>query len=81
VITDFGVLEPDAESGELILTHLHPGVSAKAAIEATSWPLEVADDLVETEEPSQRELEILRALVPSEESNVAELIPAIADLE
>ena len=76
VITDLGILEPDLDSGELVLTHLHPGVSADAAVEATSWPLRVADQLVETEEPSDRELEILRSLVPSEESNIGELIPA-----
>ena len=71
----------DAESGELVLTHLHPGVSPEAAIEATSWLLKVADELIETEEPTERELDVLRSLVPSEESNVAELIPSIADLE
>jgi len=81
VITDLGILEPDIENGELVLTHLHPGVSAEAAIEATSWPLEVAENLVETEEPLDQELEILRALVPSEKSNVAELIPSIADMK
>lgn len=77
VITDLGILEPDTESGELVLTHLHPGVSAESAIEATGWPLKVAEKLVRTEEPIERELEILRALVPSEESNVAEMIPAV----
>mgnify|MGYP001821559291 CR=1 FL=1 len=81
VITDLGILEPDAVSRELVLTHLHPGVSAKVAIEATSWPLRVADRLVETEVPTEKELEILRSLVPSEKSNVAELIPSTADLE
>ncbi len=43
--------------------------------------LRVADKLVETEEPREKELEILRSLVPSEKSNVAELIPSTADLE
>jgi glutaconate CoA-transferase subunit B len=81
VITDLGILEPDTESGELVLTHLHPGVSFEAAIEATSWPLRIAEKLVRTKEPSERELEILRALVPSEKSNVAELIPSIADMK
>ena len=81
VITDLGILQPDTEIGELILTHLHPGVTAEAAIEATSWPLRVADKLVETEEPTEKELEILRALVPSGESNVAKLIPTVAELE
>jgi glutaconate CoA-transferase subunit B len=81
VITDLGILEPDAESGELVLTHLHSGVSAGAAIEATSWPLKVADNLGETDEPTKQELEILRSLVPSEKSDVAELIPSTADLD
>jgi len=81
VITDLGILEPDAESGELVLTHLHPGVSVEAAIESTSWPLKVAEKLVETVEPSEEELAILRSLVPTEKSNVAELIPSTADLE
>ena len=81
VITDLGILEPDPDTGELVLTHLHPGVSAEAAIEATGWPLQVAEKLGRTEAPSPRDLAILRGLVPSEESNVADLIPSIADLE
>jgi len=81
VITDLGILEPDASSGELVLTHLHPGISAETAIEATSWPLQVAETLGVTKEPSKEELEILRSLVPSEVSNVGELIPSTADLD
>ena len=79
VITDLGILEPDTESGELVLTHLHPGVTAEAAIEATSWPLRVAETLARTEEPTKTELEILRALVPSEASNIADLIPTAGE--
>jgi glutaconate CoA-transferase subunit B len=77
VITDLGILEPDADSGELVLTHLHPGVSAETAIAATSWPLRIAETLARTEEPTAKELEILRSLVPSRESNIAELIPTV----
>jgi len=77
VITDLGILEPDPETGELVLIYLHPGISVEAAIDATSWPLRVGKELVETEEPSKEELEILRALVPSEESNIVEQIPAV----
>jgi len=60
VITDLGVLEP--RDGELTLTLVHPGVDADAALEATGWPLRVADDLHETREPSERELAELRSL-------------------
>jgi glutaconate CoA-transferase subunit B len=79
VISDLGILEPDAQTGELVLTHLHPGVSVETAVEATSWPLRVAPEILRTEEPTAAELEILRSLVPSEESNVADLIPSVAE--
>jgi glutaconate CoA-transferase, subunit B len=62
VITDLGVLEPDSESGELVLTALHPGVDLKAALWATGWPLRVADSLSETAPPTDAELAALRAL-------------------
>jgi glutaconate CoA-transferase subunit B len=61
VVTDFGVLEPDAE-GELVLTHLHPGAAAEQAVAATGWPLRVADRLDETDPPTAAELDALRAL-------------------
>jgi glutaconate CoA-transferase, subunit B len=62
VITDLGVLEPDAGSCELTLTHVHPGVDVDQAIAATGWPLRVADRVDVSEAPSQRELAALRAL-------------------
>jgi glutaconate CoA-transferase, subunit B len=76
VITDLGILEPDGDSGELVLTALHPGVKAAAAVEATGWPLMVAETLARTREPSPRELEVLRALAPSQASNISGLIAA-----
>ena len=39
VITDLGVLEPDPDTRELVLTHLHPGVSVDDARAATGWDL------------------------------------------
>ena len=60
VVTDLGILEPDG--GELTLTHVHPGVTAEQARDATGWDLRVADDLRETEPPSEEELAALRAL-------------------
>ena len=61
VVTDHGVLEPDAD-GELVLTHLHPGRTVDGAREATGWELRVADSVKETEPPSEAELSALRAL-------------------
>jgi glutaconate CoA-transferase subunit B len=60
VVTDLGVLEP--VGGELTLTRVHPGVSVEQARDATGWPLRVADDVRETEAPSESELSALRSL-------------------
>ena len=65
VVTDLGVLEPDPDSRELVLTHVHPGVSADDARAATGWELRVAPTLQETASPSPEELAALRALKPA----------------
>jgi len=60
VVTDLGILEP--VDGELTLVKVHPGISGDDARAATGWELRVAADLTETEPPSARELDALRAL-------------------
>ena len=60
VVTDLGVLEP--RDGELTLVALHPGADVEQARAATGWSLAVADDLRETEPPTDLELQALRAL-------------------
>jgi len=60
VVTDLGILEP--RDGELTLTRLHPGVRVDQARDATGWALRVADDLAETEPPTDAELGALRGL-------------------
>jgi glutaconate CoA-transferase subunit B len=62
VITDLGILEPDPETRELVLTQLQPGTSVEAAREATGWPLRVADDVAVCEPPTDAELAALRSL-------------------
>jgi glutaconate CoA-transferase subunit B len=63
VITDMGVLEPDPQTKELVLTQLHEGVSVEAAREATGWELVLAPEIRVTEPPTERELEALRELL------------------
>jgi glutaconate CoA-transferase subunit B len=62
VITDFGVLEPVPESGELTLVKLLPGSTVDEARAAVGWPLAVADDIEVLASPSDHELATLRAL-------------------
>jgi len=62
VITDLGLLEPNPETKELELTHVHPGVTVDQARAATGWDLAVSANLASTEPPTARELEVLRRL-------------------
>jgi len=62
VITDLGILEPDPESRELVLTHLHPGVSVAAARAATGWELATVPEIARTAEPTALELGTVREL-------------------
>jgi glutaconate CoA-transferase subunit B len=67
VITDLGELEPDPQSCELTLTHIHPGVTERQVVEATGWHLRVAADLSVSTPPTAPELTALRALRTVEE--------------
>jgi glutaconate CoA-transferase subunit B len=63
VITDLGVLEPDPETKQLVLTQVHPGVSVEQVRAATGWDLRVDDELLVTEPPTDEELASLRELL------------------
>ena len=62
VITDLGILAPDTVSKELVLTHVHPGVTVDQVLEATGWELNLAAGLAETPPPQAGELAVLRDL-------------------
>jgi len=59
VVTDLGILEPD-QTGELVLTALHPGRTVDEAKQQTGWPLRTAEPVRTTPEPSHSEVRILR---------------------
>jgi glutaconate CoA-transferase subunit B len=63
VVTDLCVLEPDAETDELTLTQIHPGVEVEQVREATGWDLRVADEPEQTPPPTDQELAALRELM------------------
>jgi glutaconate CoA-transferase, subunit B len=62
VITDLGVLEPEPETKELVLTELHPDVEPAQAREQTGWDLRVAEQPRRIEPPTAEELSALRTL-------------------
>ncbi|MFC4001372.1 CoA-transferase subunit beta [Prauserella oleivorans] len=62
VVTDLGILRPDPDTHELVLSQLHPGVEVEQVREATGWDLKVSPELSRTEPPTEQELATLRAL-------------------
>lgn len=64
VITDMGIMKFDRETGEMLLTSIHVGVKLEDVRNNTGWNLGVSDDLKISEEPSEKELLILRQLDP-----------------
>lgn len=62
VVTDLGILRPDPETRELVLTDLHPGVTVEQVRDETGWDLTVAPQLETTAPPSDEELHLLRDL-------------------
>jgi glutaconate CoA-transferase subunit B len=60
VITDKGILESDAKSGELVLAALYPGVTVAAVRAGVGWPLAARTTLREIAPPTERELVLLR---------------------
>lgn len=62
VITDLCVMESDKDTGELVLTTLHPGVTVDGVRAETAWELRVAEEIRETAAPTADELATLRDL-------------------
>ncbi|MFN8669119.1 MAG: CoA-transferase [Gemmatimonadaceae bacterium] len=63
VITDKGILAANAETGELELAALYPGVEVDDVRRGIGWPLAVRDALDEVAPPSERELQLLREVL------------------
>ena len=59
VVTDIGMLEPD-ESGEMVLSALHPGKTIDEAKANTGWDLRAAAHVKTTDLVTGKELKILR---------------------
>ncbi len=62
VITDLCILRPHAETRELEVASIHPGVVREKIAESTGWKIRFSGECVETEAPQEDELNVLREL-------------------
>lgn len=60
LVTNLGQFRYDERHGQLVLTHVHPGVSTEDVAVATGFALVISPQLAESSAPSERELEVLR---------------------
>lgn len=63
IITDLCILEPEPGTRELVVTSIHPGITRGKIVDATGWDIRFANDVTETEPPSETELATLRDLL------------------
>ena len=56
VITTLGVLRIDPPTCEMVLSSIHPGVTAEHVCQSTGWRLRVAEELTQTVVPTAEEL-------------------------
>jgi len=63
VVTDQAVLEADADSGELVLASLYPGIEPTEVAAGIGWPLRSRSRLARAEPPTPRELHLLREVL------------------
>jgi len=62
VITDLCILRPDPTTRELMVTHIHPGVTRETILDKTGWAIQFAEGCHATDLPSEHELQTLRNL-------------------
>jgi glutaconate CoA-transferase subunit B len=62
LVTDLCIMRPEAETCELVVTSLHPGITREQVGKNTGWEVRFADTVPETDPPSEAELEVLRDL-------------------
>ncbi len=62
LMTDLCVFEPDAETREMTIVSIHPGVTRERIAENTGWPVRYGANVTETPPPTDLELEVLREL-------------------
>jgi glutaconate CoA-transferase subunit B len=62
LVTDLCVMRPEAETSEMVVTSLHPGITRDRVRENTGWDVRFGEAVEETAPPTIDELEVLREL-------------------
>jgi glutaconate CoA-transferase subunit B len=66
VVTDLAIMNFDDETREMMVSALHPGVTAEQVHDNTSFDIRIDDDVETTAPPTKAELDVLRHLDPEQ---------------
>ena len=64
VITTMGVMVFDPKTLEIILKSVHPGITVEMVKRNTNWPLKISENISQTHNPTEIEIELLRKYDP-----------------
>lgn len=62
VITDLGILRPDPETKELVMTELYTGTTVQQVQERSGWKIRLSPQVIQTMPPTEEELAMVRLL-------------------
>ena len=62
LVTDLCVMQPEAETNEMVVTSIHAGTTRQQITAMTGWHVRFAEHVDETPPPGAMELEVLRDL-------------------
>lgn len=65
VITTLGIMGFDTKTSEIVLRAVHPGITVEMVQQNTNWPLKIAENISQTQLPSEAEVKILRRYDPN----------------
>jgi glutaconate CoA-transferase subunit B len=66
LLTTKGIFRFHEQTKEMYLVHVHPGVKVDNIRKDVPWDLKVADNVTETERPSNAEIDFIRRFAPTE---------------
>jgi glutaconate CoA-transferase subunit B len=66
LLTTKGIFHFDEKTKEIYLAQVHPGVTVEKIRKDVPWDLKVADNVTETERPSDVEIDFVRRFAPTE---------------
>lgn len=66
LLTTKGVFRFDSVTKELYLTRIHPGVTVDSVRKDVPWDLKIADNVTETDHPTDQEIDFVRRFAPGE---------------